>query len=514
MAIYDRFLKLLPKRNNTFKPNSPEIPRHLNVFAKSSGGGGLGGNPLSDLPPTPEFGGSRTSIPKFSQGGGNFGNLPRRVKSDLGLDERTLNGLNIEDLMDKLMDAHPDISFAIWNFLRIANSGYDINVTKLGTGKAFAPGKKDIDLIVQRLELPNVANFESSRSIDKVVNQVIQAVVTRGAGAVELVLTPTHDDIAFIAPVDPATITFKFENFRYVPYQLNGKLSLDIPTFFYEGLDERIDNPYGRSPLFGAINMVMFQLQLLNDIKQVIHNQGYPRLDITILEEVLLKRMPLTVRNNEAKKAQWLNDKLKEIIDAYNNLEPDDTFVHFDSIAMSMVGGKSGGGGALMDPEKLFSVIDNLIMAGLKTVSTILGRRSSGNTESFAKLETKLYIMGVKAIQQVVETVMSRALTMALNIRGKQGVVEFKFKPIEIRTELEQAQFAQIHLQNIAYMRDQGWIDQIEASNLAVSHDPVSDPNLAMLGKGGSTITNKDGAPTTGPTDTVGPNGTPQQTGN
>ncbi|MGF7033671.1 hypothetical protein J2T17_004619 [Paenibacillus mucilaginosus] len=35
-------------------------------------------------------------------------------------------------------------------------------------------------------------------------------------------------------------------------------------------------------------------------------------------------------------------------------------------------------------------------------MSTILGRRSTGNTESFAKIEIKLYIQGVRALQRVV----------------------------------------------------------------------------------------------------------------
>ena len=102
------------------------------------------------------------------------------------------------------------------------------------------------------------------------MQQLLLSTITRGACALELVLTPNYDDVAFIAPVDPATIDFKFENDRYVPYQDEETLSLDIPTFLYEGLDEFIDSPYGRSPILGAINTVIFQLQVLNDLKQVI----------------------------------------------------------------------------------------------------------------------------------------------------------------------------------------------------------------------------------------------------
>lgn len=448
--------------------------------------------------PRTDFGGTRTTRPKIDQFGvGN--SLPKKTQRELGIDERRLQSLSLDELIDTLSDAHPDIGFALWNFLRLGNTDFTITVKKLN-GKPDKTGERLIEELLNRLEAPNIAQFEPSRSIKKVLNQLFQSVVTRGACALELVLTPDYKDVAFFAPVDPSTIEFRFENDRYVPYQ--DDISLDIPTFLYETLDERIDDPYGRSPILGAINMVMFQMQVLDDIKRVVHNQGYPRFDFKILEEVLTKRMPVYIKNNEELKQKWLNDRLQEIIDMYKNLDPDDSFVHFDSVEINMVGGGKNGG-AMIDPQKLMNVIDHLIMAGLKTLSTILGRRSTGNTESFAKMEIKMYLKGVEAIQDVVERIMSRALTLYLNIRGKQGIVEFKYKPVEIRTELEREQFEQIRLQNIAYKRDQGWIDQNEAAQEAVGHDAVSDPNYEGLKA--SQRKNKDGSQAKGQKDEKGP---------
>lgn len=448
---------------------------------------------------TPDFGGARNTTPKFNQGSyrGIFGSLPKRSQKDLNLDERRFKYMDLNTLMDVLSDAHPDVSFAIWNFLRIGNSGFKVRVYKLNSENRYTTAEKDIAELFKRLKLPNNNKFEKSRDINKLINQLILSVVTRGAAACEVVLTPSKDDIAFIAPVDPATITFRYENGRYIPYQNGGTLSLDIPTFFYEGLDERIDDPYGRSPLISALNMVLFQLQVLNDIKAVVHNQGYPRFDIKIVEETLLARMPIYIRNNEEAKNEWLASRMQEIIDMYNDLEPDDTLVHFDSVEVGMVGGK-GSGGAVIDPQKLMQAIDNLIMSGLKTLSTILGRRSTGNTESFAKLEIKLYLQGIKAIQEVVATILSRALMLYLNIKGKQGIVEIEFNPVEIRTELEQEQFRQIAFLNAAFARDQGWITQDDAANMAVGHDSVSDPDWDHI----QPVKNKDGETPSGTIDT------------
>lgn len=516
MGLLDRFMSLF-RRNKPIQPSQQQYqqkaPAKTGFFGNLFGGGNkreqnlatgeivTSSDPLWTGESTSEFGGTRTTIPKFASGGGGAGGaLPRKVQRDMRLDDRSLSGSSIEDLVDILIDAHPDMSFALWNFLRLGRGKFTTKVYKVGSDKSDKAGEKLIQQLFQRLEAPNIMQFEPSHSIHKVLNQLLLSVVTRGAGALELVLTQDLKNVAFLAPVDPGTITFKFEQDRYIPYQDTDKISLDIPTFLYETLDARVDDPYGRSPLLGAINTVMFQMQVLNDIKAVVHNQGYPRFDITILEDVLLQRMPVNIRNNEVAKQKWLNEKLKEIIDMYNNLEVDDTFVHFNSIEIGMVGGKGGsGGGSLIDPEKLMRAIDGLITAGLKTLSTILGRRSTGNTESFAKMEIKLYLKGVEAMQEVVERIMSRALTLYLNIMGKQGIVEFKFEPVEIRTELEQAQFEQIALQNWAYKRDQGWIDQEMASIGAVGTPAVAEPDWEHLGK--STVQNKDGSDTKGTTD-------------
>lgn len=449
-----------------------------------------------DIDLVDDFGGARTTIPKFVQGGGGvFGALPKKTQRDLQIDESSLTTMSIEDLVDVLIDVHPDMSFAVWNFMRISDSGYTLEVRDIETGEPYEEGLQALLYLIKRLSLPNIERFELSRDFDKVVQQLLLSTIVRGACSLELVLTPKYDNVAFFAPVDPATVSFKFENDRYVPYQDEETLSLDIPTFFYDGLDSIVDDPYGRSPILGALNIIFFQLQILNDLRQVIHNQGYPRFDIKILEEVLLNRMPIHIRNNEEKKQKWLNDKLQEIINMYNNLDPDDSFVHYDSVEIGMAGGGQHGG-ALIDPEKLMNVIDHQIMAGLKTLSTILGRRSTGNTESFAKMEIKLYIKGVEAIQKTVARLLSRALTLALNVMGMQGIVTFKFNPIEIRTSMETAQFEQVHLLNCQFKRDQGWIDQNEAAMLAVGHAPVADGPIDN-----TTPRNSDGSKIKGSTD-------------
>lgn len=447
-------------------------------------------------PPTPELGGSRSSLSSNEIGGGLFGALPKKTRTDLGLDDRSLRTYDVFELIDTLMDSHPDVSYALWNFMRLGNSGFTYSVKKVGSYKDYPQGKKDIDDFFMRMKIPNLSGFERSKGMSKLVDQMILLAVTRGAIAGELVMTPDLSEVVRISLVDPATIDFQMINGRYIPTQDNDRVVLDIPTFAYEGIDEKVDDPYGRSPISSALSMVMFQLQVLNDIKAVVHNQGYPRLDLVIIEEVLLKRMPISIRNNEEKKEKWMNDRLNDIVTMYNRLNPDDIFVHYDSLKIGEAGGK--GSGALIDPEKLMHVIDNLIQSGVKTLSTLLGRRGAGQTESYAKVEIKLYMAGLAGIQRYISNFMEKMLTLYLNMKGKQGIVEFRFKPVEIRSELEQEQFKASRINNIAVMYDRGWISQEEASQMAVGHEPdIPEPRVP-----GSLVRNAEGYPVAGTTDT------------
>ncbi|MGF7033670.1 hypothetical protein J2T17_004618 [Paenibacillus mucilaginosus] len=90
-------------------------------------------------------------------------------------------------------------------------------------------------------------------------------------------------------------------------------------------------------------------------------------------------------------------------------------------------------------------------------------------------------------------------MTAMLNLGGKQGIVSFTAEEIEIRTEMEQAQFDQIRLMNIAMMCDQGWIDQEEAAMRAVGYAPVGE---SINPGGAANPINADGGRPGGQTDT------------
>lgn len=381
-----------------------------------------------------------------------------------------------KQLMRILKHNHPDVSQAIWNFKIIGNSGYDVKVTLLDRETEHVSGQKLVDDFLSDLDYYSSTGYEKSRSLDKLIDELFDNLLLRGASSMEMVMDKEFENVLYFTAVDPDSIHFSYEKGRLVPYQ--GQVKLDIPTFFHEGIDETETDPYGTSPFLSVIQTLAFHHQVMADLKAVVHNQGYGKYDIKIVEEVLLKRMPIQIRNNEQKKQEWLNTQLAMIIDMYSKLDPDAAFVHFDSVEVNMVETAK----ATIDPQKLMAVIDTQILGALKQYSTLMGRRSQGQTEQYAKLEIKIFMKSVQKVRRNIESILSRALTKYLNINGMQGYVTFEFKDTEIRTELEKVNFEQIAITNAANKRNQGWITQDQASNEVAGQDAVGEPDKEMLG--------------------------------
>lgn len=417
------------------------------------------------------FGGERNTVAISNEGA-----ITRKGKYYKGrLTDSMCRRFSPKALIDLLNYNHPDFGQAVWNFKIMGNNGHKITVTKLD-GSKHDSGQKLIDDFIRGLYYYSSGKYDKTRSITKIIDQMFDAALVRGAVSLEMVMDRNTEKVLHFAVVDPDTIRFEQHKGRLIPYQ--DKIKLDIPTFFHEGIDESDTDPYGTTPFLSAIKILIFHTEVLEDLKMVVHNQGYGKYDIKIVEEVLLKRMPINIRNNEAKKQQWLNERLGEIIDMYSKLDPDAAFVHFDSVEVGMVEAAR----AVIDPEKLMNVIDSQIQNALKQYSTFMGRRSTGQTEQYARMEARIFFKSVRRIQEPIENILSRALTRLLNINGMQGYVKFEFDGIDLRSEIEKVNFEQIAISNEATKRNQGWVDQDEAANTITGHDAVGEPDKEMLG--------------------------------
>jgi len=393
----------------------------------------------------------------------SFGYLPRKFENTRQIDITQFKNYSTFDLLDLLRHNHPETSFSIWQYLRVANSSV-ICKAKGIRGGDDERGQKVLDKLLWKLNHPPTGNnFQEARGLDLITGQLLLNIMMRGGAGNELVLN-SLGKMDRLQVFDTATIYFQGENGRLVPYQRqtvpgsNGYVKLDYPTIMYQPLDPAPDDPYGSSPLISLIQVVAWQVGFLNDLQAAVHQVGYPRLRVKLLEEIAKKNAPSHVQNDPVKYREWM-DKIKlDVQTNMKNLDPDAIPVLWDSADLDLVG---KGGSQTIKVDAVINTINKSLAAALKTLSSIIGIGENTSKESYAA-ELKLYSRGIESIQTVVENLLERALTMALNLEGVQGWVDVEFAPVDLRSELQVVAELQTRQDIIITARMRGAIDDFE----------------------------------------------------
>lgn len=406
---------------------------------------------------------------------GMFDWLPRKYQQAHNIDMSKLKSYTADELLELLISTHPDVSFALYNYLRMGDTPLTLTAKK-PNGDADKRGQKLLDELKEMLNTPLPSpGYQHGRSLDKLDTIQRMMIMVRGACAGEVVLNERCTDVVDIVPVDPSTIWFRREaDGRLVPWQyvrnpmprvgeewFGSYKRIDTPTFIYEEFDPMVDDPYGRTPMLPVLQVVFFHMQVLEDLKAVVHNQGYPRLDVSVLEEILIKNMPANIKNNAAAQADWLKNRLEEFEQHFSSLNPDDALIHWDSVKVDYL--KTGGSGPMIDVKKLIDIIDTQMATGLKTLLTMLSRHQ-GSTESYSAIDTKIYIKNVESARSVTKRFWQRAFSLCARVRGAQMQVEVDYLPIDLRSENEVEKDRKAKLDNYAEAERQKYITPQEAA--------------------------------------------------
>ena len=416
---------------------------------------------------------------------GNYSFLPRKTYEDVDITELLSGkGLSYAQIMAILPDIDPDVSMALWTVLRMAGGDWKASVYK-DDAKQNADDKsqKLVDDFLRRVG-------KKYGGVENVLNQFNQSAYLQGAVATEAVLSDKYE-VVDIAAINPYTIYFKAEedgSLGVYQYQnnpgkrnkeiseQNGYVKLNPNTFWYIPLDPAVGDPYGRSPVSAAIAEVFFNIQVLFDLRKVVHNQGWPRLTITVVGEVIKKMAPDSLQEDENRLNAWVSDRLSEIASQYNNLRPDDSFVQTDGVKVDVVGNAQG---AAFNASELLKSIERRIIRGLKQLPILMGS-NEGTTETHGTVQYDIYIKGIESFQKLTERAMENILNLFLQLQGIQAYVEFKYDKIDTRDRLKEAQAETIEIQNEQTKVDAGWISNEEASIKIVGAKPaVSDEDLA-----------------------------------
>jgi hypothetical protein len=417
-------------------------------------------------------GGRKTSTNQFGPQGGLLTILPPPDEysrwAEFGLDMKDWDRIGTAKLMRVLRNMSPDMSRAIWDYMRLLNNGYEIT--------AYKPGGTDPDTRAQARVDELTSLIEDLYGSAKVqFGRMFMNKLMRGAMLVELVLDDAGRRAVDLVVPDPATVRFRRveDPVRGMIWQMgqwqNGTfVILDQPTIRYIATDPDPDNPYGQPMLTSAIFPILFLIGLLQDLRRVVAQQGYPRTDIVVKMEQLRDAFETT---SDADLRELARATVREITEYYGQLEPDDAFAHTDFVEVSTNGGAIGTQ-VLASIQPLIEVLERQAMRALKSTPLMMGMVSQ-TSEANANRQWEIFAAGIKSIQQDAETLLGQLYELNLEIQGIQATVEVRFAELRAAEEARDEQTFKAKLENAIVARDQGFWDQEQASMHAIGEPPA-----------------------------------------
>lgn len=407
--------------------------------------------------------------------------IPKREYQDIDVTELDVSQFTADQLLALLPDLSPEFSKAVWNYLRIAGTTVEFEVTTL-SGSEHGAGQRELDDIVLGVN-------PMWGGIDAIVRQLLLSAYLQGACSCEAAPTASLRDVDDIYAVSPDSIWFQRDSEqKLVAFQRQaiwGNLAAAYPyrmmneeTFVYVPVDAFIDDPYGRAPAAPALQTVFAMVAVMRDLQRWVHHQGYPRVDISLVYELLEHTMPPDVQEDDAKKYDWMRGRMNEVVSTYNTMAPEDAFVHWDFVNVEKSMGEAGRRG--LDVEAIVHVFRIELIESLKSLP-IFHSEHTGSTETYGSVEYEIQGASVDTLRAYTSQALERALTVGLHFRGIQAVVEAHWPPIRTTQRLADAQAESQEIENEVNKRDQGWVTQDDASEAITESKavgPAPEPNV------------------------------------
>lgn len=391
--------------------------------------------------------------------------LNQPVKRELHREKKILDSLKL------LRDINPDASMAVWNFLRLGNQGHEVQVFGID-----GENDEEMQQYINEDLAPRIGKIYGGGT-DQLVNVLNLAGFTYGAEALEVELDDSLTEIVDFHPIQPSKIDFipneESGELELSQRQPDGKwLTLNPEQVFYVPLDPDIDDPYGRSPMLPALEAVIFQAEVLNDLRIIAHKMGYPRFDVSVSTEAIVSNIPERLQFDKEGSEKFINDYMDTIETAFAEIDIDDDFYHDDTIKVEQV---SGMGGKSIDFKSLLDILDRQVTVALKQLPIMLGQNQS-TTETHGSIQWEIQVAGIRSIQNMTKRLLEKAYTVALRVKGSQSSVSVTFNEVRSKDRQAEATAEATEINNLIAKVNQGWIDNDEAANEMVGHDAISEP--------------------------------------
>jgi hypothetical protein len=280
------------------------------------------------------------------------------------------------------------------------------------------------------------AGFDSRPDLKQFLDDCRYEILLRGALGFELILDKQYAPDR-LRLVDMISIVWNEDKpGHYFPSQRppsgGAPIPLNIPTFFTTMFHQNPNDAYAYSPFVSVINTVAARTSVINELYRIMQVTGYPRLDITVLEDIIMQNAPANLRADPESRQRFVNAQLDTIRSTFASIRSDQAFVHTNGVEAKMVNDKNPG--AAINMKEVIQTLDAQNQAALKTMPSVVGKGDNGTV---ASTEARLFAMNCDSLNGTVAAPISSALTLAARIAGFQGRIEVYFPSVELRPVLE-----------------------------------------------------------------------------
>lgn len=384
------------------------------------------------------------------------------------LDEESLSRYTPEQIYDIIISISPEANLSLWHANRFVNPYFWFEFDN-------PEDVKTIEAMDRWMEM--FTNYYGG--FDTLVSQAVAGLFTRGSLFAEMVFADAGGGM--LEPVDllvrdPIWVRFQKQEdpkrgrvWHYGQWIDNRFRSFqDDPTVLYMPLDPFPGPMYGRSMMGSAISCTTFIVGMLREIRRVIANQGYPRLDISVdLESLESIYNQLKSSNPEtASFPEWAQSQMDNITALYNKLQSHQAFVHDTSVNVNPHPGALNWQLSMLD--EIIRMLERQLVRAYKSVPLLHGSNES-LAESQADAQYVVYTESINALKRAIAIVISLLFSYALRMSGIMNRVRLHFGMVNEMQAKLRAETRQIEIGNIVSQIESGLIDveegkeQIEA---------------------------------------------------
>lgn len=360
-----------------------------------------------------------------------------QLTSYLNKDLRSLRSSSVPtEAVRILARMNGTVSAAVFSFVQVANTDHKILAYDSVTHEFSMEGSLLAQSILARFDTlyDYSEGFGDKQSLGSLKETLLREAVLTGADAAELVLDKQRlPDRLNVIAYETLRMVSDGKGGRYPEQQTSGDpIKLDIPTFFVAESNREAAYAYVFSMLEAAIEDAYIYNGFLQDMVRAVRRSGGNRLVVTLDTAKVIGTMNAAERNDPKKVKAYLEANLATFTSIINALEPEDALVVYDTGKAELLDSK----GDKADYTYLMNALSGNLATSLKTSPSILGLRINGS-QSLSNTESLVFLKVAAALHLPVETVLSRALTLACRLYGLDVYVNFKFEPIDLRPELE-----------------------------------------------------------------------------